>query len=30
LINVLPSPNNNIIYISWKPSDIKMRKQIKN
>lgn len=30
LINVLPSPNNNIIYISWKPTDIKMRKQIRN
>jgi hypothetical protein len=28
LIQILPYPNHNTIYISWKPSDVKIRKQL--
>lgn len=28
LVQILPYPNNNTIYISWKPTDVKIRKQL--
>jgi hypothetical protein len=31
LVNILPYPSNNIIYISWSPADVKMKgKLLKN
>lgn len=28
LVQILPHPNHNTIYISWKPTDIHMKKQL--
>jgi hypothetical protein len=28
LVQILPHPNNNTIYISWKPTDVEVRKQL--
>lgn len=28
LVQILPFPNNNTIYISWKPTDVKVKKQL--
>lgn len=28
LVQILPPPNNNTIYISWKPTDVSTRKQL--
>ena len=28
LVQILPYPNNNTIYISWKPTDVKTRQQL--
>jgi len=28
LVQILPQPNNNTIYISWKPTDIKVKKEL--
>jgi len=28
LVQILPYPNNNTIYISWKPADVKMKRQL--
>jgi uncharacterized protein YijF (DUF1287 family) len=28
LVQILPHPNNNTIYISWKPDDVSARKQL--
>lgn len=28
LVQVLPHPNSNTIYISWKPADVKVKKQL--
>lgn len=28
LVQVLPHPNTNTIYISWKPADVKVKKQL--
>ncbi len=30
LVQVLSNPNFNTIYISWKPADVKLRKQLTN
>ena len=30
LVQILPHPNSNTIYISWKPTDINMKKQLAN
>ncbi len=27
-VQLLPPPNNNILYISWKPTDIKIKKKL--
>jgi hypothetical protein len=28
LVQILPKPNHNTIYISWKPTDVKTKKQL--
>lgn len=28
LVQILPYPNNNTLYISWKPTDVKIKKQL--
>lgn len=28
LVQILPHPNNNTIYISWRPTDVTVRKQL--
>lgn len=28
LVQILPQPNQNIIYISWKPTDVSIKKQL--
>jgi|DEB0MinimDraft_4_1074332.scaffolds.fasta_scaffold10781_3 hypothetical protein len=28
LVQILPKPNNNTIYISWKPNDVTMKKRL--
>jgi len=30
MVQILPHPNDNTIYISWKPSDVKIRKTLPN
>lgn len=30
LVQILPKPNNNTLYISWKPSDVSMKKQLQS
>ncbi len=28
LVQILPQPNNNTLYISWKPTDVSVKKQL--